>query len=312
MRILIAGASGALGKCLVPRLAEAGHEVIGTTRSTAKAGALNRLGAQALTLDALDRVAVRKAVGDVKPEVVVHQLTAIADKADFANIDRSFAATNELRTKGLDYLLDAAIAAGAGRFVAQSFTGWPNPRTGGMVKTEDDPLDDQPAVKARQTLSGIRHVERAMLEATAIEGVALRYGLFYGPGTALRPHGEIANTIRGRKLPIVGNGQGLWSFVHIDDAAAATHLAIESEATGVFNVVDDEPAPATEWLPYLAKVLGAKPPMRVPVWLARPLAGEFVINAMTANRGSSNAKAKRILGWRPQYPSWRNGFADLA
>jgi nucleoside-diphosphate-sugar epimerase len=311
MRILIAGASGALGKRLVPLLVQAGHEVIGTTRSDVKAPELRRLGARPLTVNALDRDAVRHAVADAKPEVVVHQLTAIAGKADFGNLDRYFAATNELRTTGLDYLLDAAIAAGARRFVAQSFTGWTNPRTGAALKTEQDPLDDQPVAKTTKTLAAIRHVEDTVGRATALEGVALRYGMFYGLGNAISKDGEMATMVRTRKLPIVGSGEGLWSFIHIDDAATATKLAIESDVTGLYNIVDDEPATANQWLPYMARVLGAKPPMRVPAWLVKPFVGEYIVNAMTANRGSSNAKAKRDLGWELAYPSWRTGFRDF-
>lgn len=295
----------------MPLLVQAGHEVIGTTRHDDKGPQLKALGAEPLTLDALDRDAVRSAVTGVRPDVVVHQLTAITGRADFANLDRYFAATNALRTAGLDYLLDAAIAAGARRFVAQSFTGWTNPRTGGAVKTELDPLDDRPVDTARQTLAAIAHVERAVRDATAIEAVALRYGLFYGPGNAISADGEMAALIRARRLPIIGGGQGLWSFIHIDDAAMATKLAIESDVTGIFNIVDDEPAKAADWLPDLARLLGAKPPMRVPAWLVRPLVGPYIVNAMTANRGSSNAKAKRELGWRPAYPSWREGFRAL-
>jgi 2-alkyl-3-oxoalkanoate reductase len=312
MRILIAGASGALGKRLVPLLVQAGHEVIGTTRSDVRAPQLRRLGAHPLTVNALDRDAVRQAVTDAKPEVVVHQLTAIANKADFGNLDRYFAATNELRTTGLDYLLDAAIAAGARRFVAQSFTGWTNPRTGTASKTEQDPLDDQPATKTTKTLAAIRHVEDTVGRATAIEGVALRYGLFYGPGNAISKDGEMATMVRTRRLPIIGSGEGLWSFIHIDDAATATRLAIESDVTGLYNIVDDEPATANQWLPYMAQVLGAKPPMRVPAWLVKPFVGEYIVNAMIANHGSSNAKAKRDLSWELAHPSWRTGFRDFA
>ncbi|HEY2795863.1 MAG TPA: NAD(P)-dependent oxidoreductase [Micromonosporaceae bacterium] len=312
MRILIAGASGALGRELVPILDAAGHDVIGTTRSASKQAELAALGAHPLILDALDRDAVMRAVTEAKPDVVVHQLTAIAPDADFTKVDKSLAATNVLRTTGLDYLLEAAVAAGARRFVAQSFTGWTNPRTGSLVKTEQDPLDDRPPASAQHTLAAIRHVEEATTGAPGIAGVALRYGMFYGTGNAISPEGSAGQMVLKRRLPIVGNGQGVWSFIHITDAAQATALAIQSDVTGLYNIVDDEPAPVATWLPYLAGVLGAKPPMHVPTWLGRAVGGAGAVNAMTANRGSSNAKAKRDLGWTLRYPSWRDGFATFA
>jgi nucleoside-diphosphate-sugar epimerase len=311
MRIFLAGAAGALGHRLVPMLIDAGHEVVGTTRSSNKEQFLRELGAQPVVLDALDRVAVAEAVAKARPEVVVHELTAIGGKPDFANLDRYFVATNELRTKGLDYLLEAARSAGARRFVAQSFTGWPNERSGSWVKTEDDPPAARAAGKSSQTLAAIKYVERRMVDATDMEGVALRYGAFYGPGNALGRGGEMESMLKARKLPIVGGGAGVWSFVHIDDAAKATHLAIEGTATGLFNIVDDEPAPVKVWLPYLAQVIGAKPPLRVPSWLVRPFIGDYVVALMTQNRGSSNAKAKRVFGWQLRYPSWRQGFHAL-
>ncbi len=279
----------------------------GTTRSAGKADALVSLGAHPAVVDALNPDQVMRAVTEAKPEVVIHQLTAISGPLNMRDLDASFAATNQLRTTGLDLLLAAAEAAGARRFVAQSFTGWPNARVGGPVKTEEDPLDEQPAAHSAATLAAIKHVESTVL-AAPMESVVLRYGGFYGPGNTLGRDGEVLEMIRKRRLPLVGGGAGIWSFVHIDDAAAATAVAAEGGPVGLFNIVDDEPAPVREWLPYLASVVGAGAPLRLPTWLARPLIGEYGVNAMTANRGSSNTKARRDLGWAPSYASWRDGF----
>jgi nucleoside-diphosphate-sugar epimerase len=311
MKIFLAGATGAVGKALVPMLVARGHQVYGTTRSAAKSGLLTELGARPVVVDALDRDAVAKAVAGVGPEVVVHQLTAIDGNSSFRNPDKDFAATNRLRTQGLDILLEAAVEAGARRFVAQSFTGWPNEHRGGLVKTEEDPLEPNPSAGTRETLAAIQHVEAAMTGATRIEGIALRYAYFYGPGNALGPDGPIVKMIRARRLPIVGGGNGVWSFLHIQDAATSTVAAVESPATGVYNIADNEPAPVHVWLPYLAQLLGAKPPMRVPAWLGRLAAGGPIAEQMTINRGSSNAKARRDLGWEPSYPTWRDGFRTL-
>ncbi|MPZ25604.1 MAG: NAD-dependent epimerase/dehydratase family protein [Micromonosporaceae bacterium] len=308
MRIFLAGATGAVGRRLVPALVGAGHEVFGTTRGSARAGDLRAAGAEPVVLDPLDRDAVMAAVAAAKPEVVMHQLTALGNlKLDFKRFDREFAQTNLLRTKGLDYLLAAAQAAGARRFVAQSFTGWPNERTGGPVKTEDDPLDPTPTAASRESHAAIRYLESAVTGG-GIEGLALRYGGFYGPGTGFERGGAMVEMVRQRKLPIVGGGTGIWSFVHMDDVTSATVAAVEHGTTGLYNIVDDEPAPVAEWLPYLAEVLGARPPRRVPAWLVRPMLGEHGVSAMTATRGSSNARAKRELGWKLRYPSWREGF----
>jgi nucleoside-diphosphate-sugar epimerase len=309
MRILVAGASGAIGRRLVPMLVERGHEVVGTTRSASKQGAVSELGAEPLVLDALDPAQVRAGVLEAKPEVIIHQLTAIGAKPDLKHFDTYFAATNRLRTEGTDNLLAAARLAGVRRFIAQGFTGWPNPRTGGPVKTEQDGLDPDPTVHSRQSVGAMRHLEAAVRSAEPIEGVVLRYGGLYGPGNALGRGGELLTMVHKRQLPLVGGGGGIWSFLHIDDAARATVLATELDGlTGVYNIVDDEPAPVREWLPYLARLIGAKPPLRVPAWLARPLIGEHGISLMTQIRGSSNAKARAELGWVPQYPSWRQGF----
>jgi 2-alkyl-3-oxoalkanoate reductase len=300
MRVLIAGATGAIGARLVPQLVERGHEVVGTSRADLKLERLRAQGAEAVTLDLLDRDAVREAVAAARPGAVVHQATALAGLSDFKHFDRSFAATNRLRTEGTDALLAAAREAGVERFVAQSFAGWPYARTGGPVKTEEDPLDPRPVPAMSETLAGLRHLERAV---TAAGGIALRYGGFYGS----RDDAQL-ELVRKRRFPIVGDGNGIWSFVHLDDAAAATVLALERGAPGVYNIVDDDPAPVREWLPALADAIGAKPPRRVPRWLARLAAGEAGVALMTESRGASNEKAKQELGWTLRFPSWRQGF----
>jgi 2-alkyl-3-oxoalkanoate reductase len=302
MRVFVAGASGAIGTRLVRHLVERGHEVIGSTRSPEKAERLRGLGAEPVVLDVLDPAAVQNAVAAARPDAIVHQATALAGLSDFKHFDRSFAATNRLRTAGTDALLAAARESGVTRFVAQSYAGWPYAREGGPVKSEDDPLDPTPVPAMRETLAAIRHLEQS---AVGAGGLALRYGGFYGsPGDAQ------LEAVRKRRFPIVGNGDGVWSFVHLDDAAAATVLALESGTTGTYNVVDDEPAPVREWLPVLAAAIGAKPPRRVPRWLARLAAGEAGVALMTESRGASNRKAKDELGWTLRHPSWRQGFVD--
>ncbi|WP_129669742.1 NAD-dependent epimerase/dehydratase family protein [Phytoactinopolyspora endophytica] len=311
MRIFVAGASGVIGRGLLPALVKAGHDVAGTTRSSAKAEQVRLAGAEAVVVDALDREAVVEAVSRFRPDVVIHQLTAIG-ATDFKKFDESYATTNRLRTEGVDYLVEAAQAAGVRRFIAQSFTGWPNARTGGWVKDEDDPLDQHPAPASVKSLEAIRHTESAVTGAADLEGVVLRYGVLYGPGTAFGPGGEMIETVAKRKMPVVGGGTGVFSFVHVADAAAATVAAVERGRPGIYNIVDDEPAPVTEWLPYLAEAIGAKRPARVPAWLVKPMLGEFGVATMTTTRGSSNAKAKRELDWAPTYPSWKQGFRTLA
>jgi nucleoside-diphosphate-sugar epimerase len=306
MRIFLAGATGAIGGRLVPLLLEAGHEVTGTTRSPAKADMLRAAGAEPVIADGLDRDAIVAAIAAARPDAIVHQLTALGDLTSLRNLDGAFALTNRLRTEGTDNLLAGAREAGTRRFVAQSFTGWPYARTGGPVKTEDDPLDPDPVPSMSKTLAAIRRLEQTVTQAG---GIALRYGGFYGPGTGLTPGGDQVELIRKRRFPIVGDGGGVWSFIHIDDAAAATLAALERGAPGaIYNVVDDDPAPVREWLPALAAAAGAKPPRRLPRWLARVVAGESVATMMTEIRGASNAKAKRELGWEPAHPSWREGF----
>jgi nucleoside-diphosphate-sugar epimerase len=311
MKVFVAGATGALGQRLVPQLVARGHEVIGMTQTPAKQDLLRVLGARPVVADALDADAVAHAVAEAEPDVIVHQLTALKG-IDFRHIDRSFALTNRLRTEGTDHLLAAGRAIGVQRVVAQSYAGWPFARTDGAVKSEEDALDPDPPDALRPTLDAIRHVERAVTAIDWGEGVVLRYGGFYGPGTNLSsdPRAEMAEVVRKRKFPLVGDGAGVWSFIHIDDAAAATVAAVEHGATGIYQVVDDEPAPVRDWLPTLAKTLGAKPPRHLPRWLGRLAAGEAVTVMMTEVRGASNAKAKRELDWQPLYASWRTGFAD--
>jgi 2-alkyl-3-oxoalkanoate reductase len=310
MKVFIAGGTGAVGKRLVPLLASAGHDVYATTRSAARVDDLRRLGAMPVVLDILDRGAVEAAIAAAQPDVIVHQATALSDIGDFRKFAEEFAQTDRLRTEGTDNLLAAAKASGVRRFIAQSFTSWPYAKVGGPVKTEDDPLDPDPPEAARGMLRAIRQLEEHVTGAEGLEGVALRYGGFYGPGTSITDGGTHVDAIRKRKFPVVGGGAGIWSFVHIDDVASATKAAIESDATGIFNVVDDEPAPVSEWLPYLAAAIGAKPPRRVPAWVGKLAVGELGVSMMTETRGASNEKAKRELGWQLRYPSWRLGFRE--
>ncbi len=310
MKVFVAGGGGAIGKRLVPQLVERGHEVVAMGRSPAKAEGLRALGAEIAIADALDREAVIEAVTRARPEIVIHQLTALSGMKSLRNFDREFALTNRLRTEGTDHLIEAARAAGVRRFIAQSYGNWNYERRGGPLKTEEDPFDPNPPANQARSIAAIRYLESAVLGADGIEGVALRYGNFYGPGNAISRNGEISQQVRKRRLPIIGDGAGIWSFTHVDDGAAAAVAAIERGGPGVYNVADDAPAPVAEWLPELARVLGAKPPRRVPVWLGRLAAGEVAVSMMTEIRGTSNAKAKRELGWQPRYPSYREGFRD--
>jgi nucleoside-diphosphate-sugar epimerase len=307
--VFLAGATGAVGRALIPRLLAHGHTVTGTTRSPEKADALRALGATPVVLDGLGPDAVMAAVAAARPDAIVHEMTSLAGLADIRRLERSFAVTNRLRTEGTDNLLAAARAAGVERFVAQSFAGWPYARNGGAVKTEDDPLDPAPPAQLRTTLAAIRHLESAV---TAAGGVVLRYGGFYGPGTGIAPGGEQWAAVRARKFPVVGDGAGVWSFIHVDDAASATVAALEHWTPGeVYNVVDDEPAPVREWLPALASSIGARPPRHVPRFVGR-LLGEHVVTMMCEMRGASNAKARAVLGWSPTWPTWRDGFAAVS
>jgi nucleoside-diphosphate-sugar epimerase len=307
MRVFVAGATGAIGRQLVPLLVEAGHQVHGMTRSESKRTMLEELGAVPVVADALHPEQVEKAVDKAKPDVIVHQLTAIG-ALDVRHFDRDFAVTNRLRTEGTNHLLSAGQRVGVQRFVAQSYFA-SYARVGAPVKSEDDPFDSSPAREMRQTLTAIRHLEQAVLNAEWTTGIVLRYGAFYGPGTSLAPDGDQSQMIRKRKYPLVGDGGGIWSFIHVADAAAATVAAVEHGNRGVYNVVDDDPAPVAEWLPSLAQTLGAKKPVRVPRFVGRLFAGETGTLMMTELRGASNAKAKRELAWRPAHPSWRSGFA---
>jgi nucleoside-diphosphate-sugar epimerase len=317
MKIFVAGASGVLGRALVPQLVGRGHEVIGMTRSASKQDLVRSLGARPVVADGLDADAVAQAVASAEPEVIVHQLTALSGKLsarDMRHPERSSMAmmTNRLRTEATDHLLAAGRGAGARRFLAQSFTAFRWARTGGPVLTEADPVDDNPPAALRAPLAGILHVERTVPTIEWGEGLVLRYGGFYGPGTAISraPDAPMAAPIRKRWFPIIGDGRGVWSHVHIDDAAAATVAAVDRGEPGIYNIVDDEPAPVREWLPVLASALNAKPPRRIPRWLGRLAAGEAATLMMTESRGASNAKAKRELGWQPRYASWRQGFAQ--
>jgi 2-alkyl-3-oxoalkanoate reductase len=303
MRVFVVGASGAIGTRIVPQLIDRGHEVIGTATSPDRAKRVSALGAEAIVLDLLDPRAVREAVLAAEPEAILHQATALANLSDFKHFDRSFAQTNRLRTEGTDSLLAAAREAGVRRFVAQSYASARYAREGGPVKTEDDPLDPNPVEAARESWDALAYLDRVVPEAG---GIALRYGVFYGEADD-----KLVEAVRKRMWPIVGDGGGVSSFIQLDDAAAATVLALEHEGPAVYNIVDDEPAPARVWLPEVAEIVGAKPPRWFPVWLARRFAGEALVMMGTESRGASNAKAKRELHWDLRYPSWRQGFADL-
>jgi 2-alkyl-3-oxoalkanoate reductase len=305
MRVFVAGGTGVIGRSLIPMLTAAGHQVTATTRSPGKTGELRQLGAEPVVADGLNREATIQAVAAARPDVIMHQMTGLAGESDLKHFDRTFAVTNQLRIQGTDHLLEAARAAGTRRVIAQSFTGWPNQPVGGPVKTEEDPLDPHPPASMTEGLRAIRHLEQAV-PAGVPEGLVLRYGILYGPGASE----ELPDAVQKGRLPVVGGGTGVWSFTHVTDAAAAAVAALDHGGPGLYNVVDDEPAPVAEWLPYLADCLGARAPWRVPVWVGRLLAGDSVVSMMTRNRGSSNAKARRELGWTPAYPSWRQGFSS--
>jgi nucleoside-diphosphate-sugar epimerase len=312
MKVLVAGASGALGRPLVPRLVARGHEVTGLMRTPGKRDLVRALGATPVVADALDPDAVARAVAEAEPDVIVHQLTALPSSLDLRHFDRDFALTNRLRTEATDHLLAAGRAVGLRRFVAQSYAGWPLARSGPPVKAEDEPLDPAPAAAMRETHAAIRYLEDRVAGADWTEGIVLRYGGFYGPGTSLGPGGGNVEAIRRRRFPVVGGGAGVWSFVHIEDAADATALAVDHGTGGIFNVVDDEPAPVAEWLPALAAAVGAPRPRRVPRLVGRLLAGEAATVMMTEVRGASNTKARDVLGWEPRHRTWREGFAEVA
>jgi nucleoside-diphosphate-sugar epimerase len=303
MRVFVAGATGVIGQFLVPGLVAAGHEVTGSTRSALKANQLKGQGATPVIVDGLDRDGVLKAVMAAQPEVIIHQMTSLTSMRSLRNFDKTFAVTNELRSNGTDYLLDAAQQAGTRRFIAQSFIGWNNNRTGTKIKTEDDPLDPQPLAGTAKSLAALKHLEEVVPPAVP-EGLVLRYGLLYGHGAS----DPMLEAVRKRQLPVIGGGTGIWSWTEVTDAATATVAAVTRGAPGLYNVVDDEPATVAQWAPFLASSLGAKPPMHAPAWLGRLLGGELAAVWMTEGRGASNAKARRELGWTPTYPSYRDGF----
>jgi nucleoside-diphosphate-sugar epimerase len=311
MKVFVAGGGGAVGKRLIPSLARAGHSVVAMTRSPDKADAIRAAGAEPVIADALDAGEMMDAVVGARPEVVVHQLTALPSRFDLRRFEREFVLTDRLRTEGTDHLVAAARAAGARRLVAQSFAGWPYAREGGPVKTEEHPLDPDPPAGMGRTLDAIRHLEATVLGAEGIEGVVLRYGAFYGPGTSLAEDGQIVEAVRRRRFPLVGRGKAVWSFVHIDDVAEATLAAVQGGPPGIYNIVDDEPAPVSDWLPALATAAGAKAPWRVPALVGRLALGGHGLSMMTQIRGASNEKARRELGWRPAHSTWREGFPEV-
>jgi nucleoside-diphosphate-sugar epimerase len=310
MRVFVAGATGSVGKRLVPLLVANGYEVVGSTRSTEKERWLRDVGATPVLVDGLDRTAIMQAVMRAEPEIVVHELSGLVGAKNFKKFDDEFALTNRLRTEGTDHLLEAARTAGARRFIAQSYGNWNYARTGNALKSETDPFDPTPPANQRKTLEGIVYIEQAVTRATDIEGIALRHANHYGPDTGFAlDGGDLVELVRKRQLPVIGDGAGVWSFIHVDDLAHATLAAIENGTPGgIYNIVDDEPLPAAEWIPALAEAVGAKPPRRVPVWLGKLAAGEVGVSMMTKIRGTSNEKAKRELGWKPHYRSVREGF----
>jgi len=310
MKIFVAGGTGAIGRFLVPQLIAAGHEVVGLARNDAKAGQLEAAGAKPAIADPLNRDALTAAIVDTRPEVVIHELTAISSLGDLKNLDHEFELTNRFRTEVTDTMLAAARTAGARRFIAQSFCGWPFAPEGGPVKTEEDPLNPDPPHGFSETLAAITHVEDAVMGSTDLPALALRYGFFYGPGTGISSDGAMVDLVRQHKIPLVGDGGGIWSFCHIEDAARATVAAVAKGEPGLYNIVDDDPAPVSEWLPILAETVGARAPSHVPAWMAKIAIGEGGVAMMTRNRGGANAKAKRELGWEPQYKSWRTGFVE--
>lgn len=311
MRVLVTGATGAIGRFLVPRLLDEGHAVVAVVRPQGNAEPLTSMGVEPAMANPLDRDELIKVVVEARPEVIVHQLTALAGMGSFRRLDRHMSLTNRFRTEVTDSLLQAARSCGTARLVAQSFCGWTMSREGGWVKTEEDPLLSRPPANFVQTLDALRYLEEAVRRTDDLEALALRYGFFYGPGTGIAPEGSVVESVRKRRIPLIGAGRGVWSFVHVRDAAGATALAVTQGAPGIYNVVDDDPAPVSEWLPYLAEVLGAKPPRRAPEWLARIVTGAGGASMMTVNRGATNRKAKSELDWEPAYPSWRQGFVDV-
>jgi len=303
MRVFVAGANGAVGRRLVPMLVARGHHVTGTTTSATSKESIRAMGAEPVVVDGLDAAGIGEAVARAEPDAIIHEMTALSGTPDFRHFDRWFALTNRLRKEGTEHLLAAARASGVKRFVAQSFTGWSNSREGSWIKTEDDPLDPHPVKEQTETLAAIKFLERAVLDAP-LEGIVVRYGGLYGPGSSE----TLAEILRKRMFPVIGNGAGIVSSTHVDDAAGGTVAALERDHRGIYNIVDDDPAPSREFIPAIAEALGAPKPLHIPAWLGRLLAGDVAVTMMTEGRGSSNAKAKRELGWKPIWPSWRQGF----
>jgi nucleoside-diphosphate-sugar epimerase len=310
MKVFVAGSTGAIGKILVPQLVEDGHEVVALVRDDRKADALLAVGATVAVADALNKEELTAVIRKAEPEVIIHQLTALAHVGNFKKLDDEFVLTNRFRTEVTDTLLQAARLTGTRRFIAQSFCGWPFAREGGPVKSEQDPLDPTPPMSFCKTLAAIQYLEDTVRKTVDLQALALRYGFFYGPSTGIAKDGPVIKLVRKRMLPIVGDGAGIWSFIHIGDAARATVAAISGGNPGIYNIVDDEPAPVATWLPALARAVGAKPPYRVPIWLGKLAIGEGGVSMMTQIRGGSNAKAKHEFGWEPTYQTWRRGFVE--
>lgn len=310
MRVFVAGSTGAVGKVLVPHLIENGHEVVALVRTAQRTKALEAVGAKVALADALNKDELTAAIRRADPDVIIHQLTALTGVGNFKRFDEEFALTNRFRTEVTDTMLAAARLVGTRRFIAQSFCGWPFAREGGPVKTEEDPLDPNPPTSVSKTLAAIRYLEDTVRSSVDVQALALRYGILYGPGTGIAQDGSIVELVRKRRMPIVGDGAGIWSFIHINDVARVTAAAIGHGDPGIYNVVDDEPTPVSTWLPALADAVGAKPPYKVPAWLGKLVIGDGGVSMMTKSRGGSNAKAKRALGWQPIYPSWRRGFIE--
>jgi nucleoside-diphosphate-sugar epimerase len=312
MKIFIAGATGAVGRPLVSALIKAGHSVVGLTRTPAKAELIRQMGAEPAIADALDAGAIAALLGSTRPDAVIHEMTDLAGATDLRRFDRTFAGSNHLRTRGTDILLASARETGVSRFIAQSYCGWPYARVGDAIKTEADALDPDPPAQMRATLKAIQHVEKAVTGSVHPGGIVLRYGSFYGAGTGMLDRAMLAQ-IRNRRTPLIGDGAGWWSFIHVEDAAAATVKALEHGRPGnIYNIVDDDPAQVREWLPALADLVGAKPPLHLPAWIARIVAGEHLVSMMTQVRAGSNRKARTELGWQPAHSSWRAGFSEIA
>jgi nucleoside-diphosphate-sugar epimerase len=312
MKVFVAGGTGAIGRFLVPRLIDNGHDVVALVRAPEKAPILEAIGAKSVVADPLDSHALSAVIKNAEPEVIIHQLTALSHASgNFKKFDEEFWLTNRFRTEVTDTILGAAPSAGARRVIVQSFCGWPFARVGGPIKTEEDPLDSDPPASFTKTLQAIRYLEGRVRRSTDLEVLALRYGFFYGPGTGFENDGPVIDLIRRRRLPIIGNGAGVWSFVHIEDAATATVTAVSRGAAGIYNIVDDDPAPVSTWLPLLAEILQAKAPRKLPAWLGKLMVGEGGVSMVTKIRGGSNQKAKRELGWQPARSSWRQGFAEV-